>query len=102
MCRPLAAAPHAFFQNLPSDWRCPTCGAEKKLFVSKAKVVAGFSQNQGTCFLRRCCFHQERALTAPPGYGMGANSMTAEQKSLLIYGTLGTFFALFLAGYFLD
>jgi rubredoxin len=34
-------------QDLPADWRCPTCGAEKKLFVSKAKVVAGFSQNQG-------------------------------------------------------
>jgi rubredoxin len=34
-------------QNLPSDWRCPTCGAEKPLFVSKARKVAGFSQNQG-------------------------------------------------------
>jgi len=34
-------------QDLPADWRCPTCGAEKKLFVSKATKVAGFSQNQG-------------------------------------------------------
>lgn len=37
-----------------------------------------------------------------PGYGLGGNAMTAEQKSLLIYGTLLTFFALFLAGYLLD
>lgn len=34
-------------QNLPADWQCPTCGAEKKLFVSKQRQVAGFAENQG-------------------------------------------------------
>lgn len=33
-------------QNLPADWRCPTCSAEKKTFVKKGKVVAGFASNQ--------------------------------------------------------
>lgn len=33
-------------QNLPADWQCPTCGAEKKLFVSKQRQVAGFAENQ--------------------------------------------------------
>ncbi len=36
------------FENLPPDWRCPVCGAEKKMFESRSKVVAGFRQNQGT------------------------------------------------------
>lgn len=70
------------YSDLPADWRCPVCGAEKALFVSRSKVVAGFSQNQG--------------------YGLGANTMTGEAKSLLIYGTLAVFFALFLGGYLLD
>ena len=35
------------FENLPPDWRCPVCGAEKKMFESRSKVVAGFRQNQG-------------------------------------------------------
>lgn len=33
-------------QNLPEDWQCPTCGADKKLFVSKQRQVAGFAENQ--------------------------------------------------------
>lgn len=53
-------------QDLPDDWTCPTCGTEKQFFQSKAKRVAGFEQNQG--------------------YGFGSNSLTSEQKSLLIYG----------------
>jgi hypothetical protein len=36
------------------------------------------------------------------GYGLGSNSMTGEQKSLLIYGALTFFFALFISGYLLD
>lgn len=44
--------------------------------------VAGFAVNQG--------------------YGLGTNSMTSGQKSLLIYGSLGVFFVLFLLGYFLE
>jgi hypothetical protein len=46
------------------------------------QVVAGFAENQK--------------------YGFGTNSMTEAQKSLLIYGALGFFFALFLAGYALN
>lgn len=58
------------------------CGAERTLFESKAKEVAGFAVNQG--------------------YGLGTNSMTGDQKSLLIYGSLLFFFALFLLGYTLE
>jgi hypothetical protein len=42
------------------------------------QVVAGFAENQQ--------------------YGLGTNSMTGEQKSLLIYGVLALFFILFLGG----
>lgn len=42
------------------------------------QVVAGFAENQQ--------------------YGLGTNSMTGEQKSLLIYGALALFFILFLGG----
>ncbi len=65
--------------DLPEDWNCPVCGAEKKMFVSKQKEIAGFAENQG--------------------YGLGSNTMTGEQKSLLIFGSLGAFFVLFLLGY---
>eukprot|EP00897_Mesotaenium_endlicherianum_P004721 jgi/Mesen1/4277/ME000022S03567 len=70
------------FKGLPDDWRCPTCGAAKTTFSSKSKEIAGFSQNQS--------------------YGLGGNSLTSNQKSLLIYGSLVFFFALFLSGYFLQ
>ena len=43
------------------------------------REVAGFAQNQK--------------------YGLGANSLTAGQKSILIYGSLALFFMLFLSGY---
>ena len=43
------------------------------------RQVAGFAENQG--------------------YGLGTNSMTEEQKSLLIFGSLGFFFFLFILGY---
>ena len=65
--------------DLPEDWNCPVCGAEKKMFVSKQKEIAGFAENQG--------------------YGFGSNTMTGEQKSLLIFGSLAAFFVLFLLGY---
>jgi hypothetical protein len=55
-----------YTQDLPEDWRCPTCGAEKRLFKNMGKAVAGFEQNQT--------------------YGLGANSMTSDEKSGLIFG----------------
>lgn len=67
------------FSQLPDDWNCPVCGSEKSMFESKQKEIAGFAENQG--------------------YGLGTNSMTGEQKSLLIFGSLAAFFALFLLGY---
>ena len=72
-------APGVMFQDLPGDWVCPVCGADKKLFELKQKEVAGFAENQG--------------------YGLGTNSMTGEQKSLLIFGSLAAIFFLFLLGY---
>lgn len=74
--------PGVTFQALPDDYVCPTCGAPKSKFESRVKVVAGFAENQK--------------------YGLGGNSMTEDQKSLLIYGSLAVFFILFLAGYALD
>ncbi|KAJ8760674.1 hypothetical protein K2173_017661 [Erythroxylum novogranatense] len=70
------------FDKLPEDWRCPTCGAAKSFFESKRVEIAGFAQNQQ--------------------YGLGGNTLTSDQKALLIYGTLLFFFALFLLGYFLQ
>ncbi|BBN11688.1 hypothetical protein MPTK1_5g13990 [Marchantia polymorpha subsp. ruderalis] len=70
------------FGGLPEDWRCPTCGAAKTYFQSKSVEIAGFAQNQQ--------------------FGLGGNSLTEGQKSLLIYGTFAFFFTLFLAGYLLQ
>jgi hypothetical protein len=74
--------PGTQFEDLPGDWACPVCGAPKGKFTGDGVEVAGFAVNQG--------------------YGFGSNSMTGEQKSLLIYGSLLFFFALFLAGYSLN
>jgi len=70
------------FEKLPDDWRCPTCGAAQSFFESKSVEIAGFAQNQQ--------------------YGLGGNSLTGGQKTVLIYGTLLFFFALFLSGYFIQ
>lgn len=67
------------FEVLPLDYTCPICGANKDKFETRLKVVAGFAENQK--------------------YGLGTNSMTGDQKLLLIYGSLGFFFACFIAGY---
>jgi len=71
--------PGTKFDNLPSNYRCPTCRASKDNFVEITEEIPGFEVNQG--------------------YGFGTNSMTAGQKNLLIFGGLGLFFILFLAGY---
>ncbi|KAA0063629.1 rubredoxin [Cucumis melo var. makuwa] len=75
-------APGLPFEQLPEDWRCPTCGAAKSFFESKSVEIAGFAQNQQ--------------------YGLGGNTLTSGQKAVLIYGSLLFFFALFLSGYFLQ
>ncbi|CAL1356386.1 unnamed protein product [Linum trigynum] len=70
------------FEQLPGDWRCPTCGAARSFFQSKSVEIAGFAQNQQ--------------------YGLGGNALTSGQKAILIYGSLLLFFGLFLGGYFLQ
>lgn len=67
------------FDDLASNYRCPTCRASKDNFMEITEEIPGFEVNQG--------------------YGFGTNSMTAGQKNLLIFGGLGLFFILFLAGY---
>lgn len=74
--------PHPFSQDISADYQCPVCGAPKDKFDSRVTVVAGFAENQR--------------------YGLGTNSMTEAQKSLLIYGSLAVFFVLFLAGYAME
>lgn len=71
--------PDTVFDDLPSNWRCPTCRASKDNFVEITEVIPGFAVNQG--------------------YGLGANSMTSGQKSGLVFGGLFVFFCLFLGGY---
>ncbi|GAQ83021.1 hypothetical protein KFL_001330030 [Klebsormidium nitens] len=70
------------FKDLPEDWQCPICGAAREGFVNKGVQLSGFVQNQG--------------------FGLGGNSLTSNQKSILIYGSLVFFFCLFLSGYFLQ
>jgi rubredoxin len=67
------------FMDLPSNWRCPTCRASKDNFNEVTEEIPGFAVNQG--------------------YGLGGNSLTAGQKSGLVFGGLFFFFILFLAGY---
>lgn len=67
------------FSDLPANWRCPTCRASKDNFKEVTIEIPGFEVNQS--------------------YGFGGNSMTGSQKTGLIFGGLGLFFLLFLAGY---
>ncbi|KAL3802809.1 hypothetical protein HJC23_007586 [Cyclotella cryptica] len=74
--------PGTAFEELPSNWRCPTCRASKDNFQEVVEEIPGFEVNQG--------------------YGFGTNSMTTGQKNTLIWGGLGLFFLLFLSGYALS
>jgi rubredoxin len=69
------------FEDLPEIWRCPTCGASKSRFqnVGQADGVSGFKAN------RR--------------YGLGVNTMSESQKSLLIFGGLAAGLLLLLSLY---
>lgn len=70
------------FEDLPANFRCPSCKTPKSAFVPIKKVIAGFADNQS--------------------YGIGTNSLTGGQKSALIYGGLALFFLLFLSGYLIN
>jgi rubredoxin len=71
--------PGTKFDETPADWRCPVCRASKDAFNEVVEEIPGFEVNQG--------------------YGFGANSWTAGQKNLAVFGGLGAFFLLFLSGY---
>jgi len=70
------------FGDLPDDWNCPICGLPRDKFQEESTEIAGFAENQG--------------------YGLGGNTLTGEQKSLLIFGSLLAFVFVFLSGYLLD
>ncbi|WP_310429557.1 rubredoxin [Chamaesiphon sp. VAR_48_metabat_135_sub] len=71
------------FSVLPAAWTCPVCTAKKAAFTNiGTNAVSGFKENQG--------------------YGFGVNTMTQEQKSLLIYGGLGVGILLLLSLYTLN
>ena len=71
------------FTVLPDLWKCPSCGVKKKMFTNiGTTVTSGFKENQG--------------------YGLGVNTMTQEQKSLLIYGSLGVGILILLSLYTLN
>lgn len=75
-------SPGTAFTELPSDWRCPVCGARKAQFQNVGPVgnPSGFKENLG--------------------YGLGVNTLTPGQKNILIFGglALGVLFFLSLYG----
>lgn len=74
--------PGTSFEDLPSNWRCPTCRASKDSFTEVVETIPGFEVNQG--------------------YGFGTNSLTSGQKNSLVFGSLAAFFLLFIGGYALS
>ncbi|HEY9845242.1 MAG TPA: rubredoxin [Candidatus Caenarcaniphilales bacterium] len=69
------------FEELPSGWHCPVCGASTTQFrnVGPQGKPSGFEEN-----LR---------------YGFGVNTLTPGQKNLLIFGALGIGFVILLSLY---
>ncbi len=72
------------FEELPSQWRCPVCGAARNVFVDIGAIDApsGFQQNLS--------------------FGLGVNRLTPKQKNLLIFGALAFAFVLFMSFYALE
>ncbi|VXD24997.1 Rubredoxin [Planktothrix serta PCC 8927] len=72
------------FTDLPQKWRCPVCGAPSSQFVNIGSVEnpSGFEENRG--------------------YGFGVNTLTAQQKNLLIFGGLALGFLFFISLYGLN
>lgn len=73
--------PGVAFEELPSGWRCPVCGASTRQFsnVGPAGTASGFKENLK--------------------YGFGVNTLTPGQKNLLIFGALGIAVLFFLSLY---
>nr|WP_309224526.1 rubredoxin [Halomicronema sp. CCY15110] len=69
------------FHEVPLNWRCPVCGAQKKRFanVGPAGTPSGFKENLS--------------------YGLGVNVLTPGQKNILIFGALAVGFFFFISLY---
>lgn len=69
------------FEELPSDWRCPVCGARASAFenIGATNAPSGFQENLG--------------------YGLGVNRLTPAQKNILIFGALVLSFLFFMSLY---
>ncbi len=72
------------FEELPSSWRCPVCGAAPSQFeaVGAKGKPSGFSENLG--------------------YGLGVNVMTPGQKNILIFAGLALGFLFLMSFYFIE
>ncbi len=69
------------FEDLPSQWRCPVCGARRNVFTDIGAINApsGFEENLS--------------------YGFGVNQLTPRQKNILIFGALALGFLVFMSFY---
>ncbi len=69
------------FEDLPTNWRCPVCGASHSQFrsVGPQGKPSGFQENLG--------------------YGLGVNTLTPGQKNILIFGMLALAFLALLSLY---
>eukprot|EP00931_Biecheleriopsis_adriatica_P117875 TRINITY_DN93357_c0_g1_i1.p1 TRINITY_DN93357_c0_g1~~TRINITY_DN93357_c0_g1_i1.p1 ORF type:complete len:221 (-),score=45.27 TRINITY_DN93357_c0_g1_i1:135-758(-) len=74
--------PGTKFKDLPNNWRCPECKVSKDEFVPVIEQVAGFAENQD--------------------YGLGFNTLTASQKSVIIWGGLASLAIFLLSFYFVE
>lgn len=69
------------FAELPLTWRCPVCGVKKNAFsnIGPTGKASGFKENLG--------------------YGLGVNTLTPTQKSILIFSALALAFLFFMSLY---
>jgi len=69
------------FEELPSQWRCPVCGARRNVFdnIGAINAPSGFESNLS--------------------YGLGVNRLTPRQKNILIFGALALGFLMFMSFY---
>ena len=69
------------FEEIPTGWRCPVCGAPRSQFSNIGTVgePSGFKENLN--------------------YGLGVNTLTAKQKNILIFGGLALGFLFFISLY---
>jgi len=76
--------PGTSFAVLPEAWRCPVCNSRKDKFrdIGLPNKPSGFAENLG--------------------YGFGVNTLTPNQKNLLIFGGLAIGFLFFMSFYAVD